>query len=103
VDWQRRERLLITGAPVAVLAAFSFLPVVVYLVIFPAIAHGRVIGTALLPVIIVAELFGVSRLAGCFLPRHFDLITFFALVTLIILVVIAVYTGLFFAALAGRM
>lgn len=102
MDWKRRERLLITGAPAAVLGAFSFLPTVVYLVIFPEVAHGRAIGIALLPLIIVSGVFGVSRLARCFLPRHFDLITFFALVAMIIVVVIAVYTGLFLAAFAGN-
>lgn len=103
MDWKHRERLLVTGAPLAVVSAFAFLPVIVYLVSFPTIVHGRVIGLAALPFLIVAEVIGVSRLARCFLPRHFDLITFFALTTMIVIIVIAVYTGLFLAAFAGHM
>jgi len=103
MDWKRREHLLLTGAPLAVVPAFAFLPALGYLVISPRIAHGRIIAVFLFPILIAMEVFGISRLARCFLPRHFDLITFFALTTMIVLVVIAVYTGLFLAAFAGHM
>src|SRR5436309_3417601 len=103
MDWKRRERLLLTGAPLAVVPAFAFLPALVYLVISPRIAHGHSIAIALFPSLILAEVIGISRLARCLLPRYFDLITFFALVAMIILIVIATYTGLFLAAFAGHM
>ncbi|HZQ69106.1 MAG TPA: hypothetical protein VFA68_11360 [Terriglobales bacterium] len=103
MDWKRRERLLLTGAPLAIVPAFAFLPALVYMVITPRVAHGRMIAILLFPILIAAEVIGISRLARCFLPRHFDLITFFALTTMLILVVIAIYTGLFLAAFAGRM
>jgi hypothetical protein len=103
MDWKRRERLLLIGAPLAVIPALAFLPALVYLVISPRISHGRLIAIVLVPVLLVAEGIGVSRLARCFLPRHFDLITFFATVNMILLVVIAIYTGLFLAAFVGRM
>ena len=103
MDWQRRERLLVTGAPLAVVPAFAFLPAIVYLVISPQIHHGRALAIVVFPLLVVAEALGISRLARCFLPQHFDLITFFACVTMIVLIVIAVYTGLFLAAFAGRM
>jgi len=94
---------LLTGAPLAVASSFAFLPALVYLVISPRITHGRTIAVFLFPILIGMEVFGISRLARCFLPRHFDLITFFALTTMIVIVVIAVYTGLFLAAFAGHM
>jgi hypothetical protein len=103
MDWKTRERLLLTGAPLAVIPAFAFLPALVYLVISPSFAHARIVAAILLPLLFVAAALGISRVARCFLPRHFDLITFFALTTMIVIVVIAVYTGLFLAAFAGHM
>lgn len=103
MDWKSRERLLLTGAPLAVIPAFAFLPALVYLVISPRFIHARIVAAVLLPLLIAVAALGISRVARCFLPRHFDLITFFALSTMIIIVVIAVYTGLFLAAFAGHM
>jgi hypothetical protein len=103
MDWKRRERLLLTGAPLAVIPAFAFLPALVYLVISPSFVRARIVAAMLLPLLIIAAALGISRVARCFLPRHFDLITFFALTTMIVIVVIAVYTGLFLAVFAGHM
>jgi hypothetical protein len=103
VDWEERQRLLFVGAPFALIPALAFLPLFAHLVIVPGISHERLVSICLFPAMAAAEVFGVSRVIRSFVRQPFDLISALACGTLCILIVIAIYTGLFFAAFAARM
>jgi hypothetical protein len=102
VSWQERERWLYWGAPLALAPALAFLPGLVYLVIEPQVHYGPLIAAALLPVCGVAEFVGVRWLVMGALARPFNLLSMLSSGALMVLLVIAAYTGLFFAAFAGR-
>jgi len=101
MQWKDRQRLLFTGAPLAIVPALLFLPALAYLVITPAVRHSFVLAAMFFPVAAVAEAAGLYRVVCCCVSRPFDLLTMFAAGTLIVLLVIAAYTGFFLAAIAG--
>jgi hypothetical protein len=102
MEWQERERLLFVGAPFALIPALAFLPLFEYLVIQPGPTHSKLIGWFLFPVLGVLEVFGVQRVVKSSVRQPFDLITALACGTMCILIVIAIYTGVFFAVFAAR-
>ena len=91
------------GAPLAILPALAFLPALVYLVFEPRLRHGGRVALALLPFFLASEMIGVKWLVRCCLERPFNLLTMIAGGALLILIIIASYTGLFLAAFAFGM
>jgi hypothetical protein len=102
MDWQERERLLFTGFPLALIPALALLPLFEHLVMEPSLAHSKIISWAIFPLMAIAEILGVSRVVRSFVRQPFDLITAVAWGTMCILIVIAIYTGIFFAVFAAR-
>ena len=100
---RKRQRLVFLGAPLAVVPALAFLPALAYLVITPSVPHSTLIASFLFPILAVAEIIGLFWLVLCCVTRPFDLLTAFAFSTLLVILVVAAYTGLFLAVLAGRM
>ena len=58
---KERERAFMIGAPLAIIPALTFLPAVTFLIVFPQIAHGRVIGMFILPICALVGSFGLCR------------------------------------------
>lgn len=82
--------------------ALVFLPALVYLVIEPRVKYGHTLGAALLPIGGVAEFVGVRWLVKGAVARPFNVLSMLSSGALMILLVIAAYTGLFLAVFAGR-
>ena len=101
-SWERRQRLLFTGAPLAIIPGLAFLPALVYLVISPRIDHAAAVAAFLFALLAAAEVLGLWRLARCIGRYRFDLISAMAGGTLMVLLVIAGYTGIFLAAIVGK-
>jgi hypothetical protein len=101
--WKERQRLVFVGAPLAIVPALAFLPAVAYLLITPSLPHSMLLASIVFPLFAVCEVLGLVRLVRCCVTRPFDLLTAFAFSALLVLLVIAAYTGLFLAAIAGRM
>lgn len=93
--------MLFIGAPLSLIPALVFLPALLYLVVTPKFPHAAAASLAIFPALLVSEILGLARLVHCLAPSRFDLITALAVGTLMVLLVIAVYTGLFLAALAA--
>jgi hypothetical protein len=93
--------MVFTGAPLAIIPALVFLPALAYLVITPSMRHATLVAAILFPLSAVLEGLGVYRLVRCCVSPQFDLLSIFAAGTLMVLLVIATYTGFFLAALAG--
>jgi len=92
--WRERENSLLIGSPLVLLGAIAILPTLAYLIVTPSFAHARAIGCTLIPVYAIAEIVGLGKLAFC-LRRQFDVISFFAVGTIIVFLVIALFTGVF--------
>ena len=98
-----RQHWVFIGASLAVIPALAFLPALAYLVITPSVGHANLIAALLFPALALIEAIGLFQLVRCCVTRPFDLLTAFAFSALLVVLVIAAYTGLFLAVLAGRM
>lgn len=101
MPWKQRQSLLFTGAPLAIIPALLFLPALAFLVITPSMRHATVVAAIVFPVSAAVEALGLYRLVRCCVSSRFDLLTMFAAGAMLVLIVIAAYTGFFLAALAG--
>lgn len=101
MSWTRRQYMVFTGAPLAIIPALLFLPALAYLVITPSMRHATVVAIILFPLSAILETLGVYRLVRCCVSPRLDLLSVFAAGTLLVLLVIATYTGFFLAAIAG--
>jgi hypothetical protein len=63
--------------------------------------HATVVAAIVFPVAAGVEALGLYRLVRCCVSSTFDLLTMFAAGAMLVLLVIAAYTGFFLAALAG--
>jgi hypothetical protein len=94
--WRDRELALILGAPMVLFPALSIAPVTVSFMLEPFIAHGRLLGLAIIPLLGASLTYGLSQLASCF-RSDMDVITFFAGGTVVVLVVICMCSGIILA------
>ena len=97
MGFKERERAFLIGAPLAILPALAFLPAVTFLIVFPRVEHGRVIGMFVLPVCALAGSFGLWKLALGAVQKPWGIINVLSFGALMVLLVIAAYTGLFLA------
>jgi hypothetical protein len=108
MDWERRDKLFLAGAPLAVIPALAFLPLFTFLVIHPSLtlavssARPTLWMAAFFPALVFAQMLGSVLVGFAGLRGSFSYVTFLAAATAIVLMVIAGYTGLFFAIFAGR-
>jgi hypothetical protein len=103
MNWRQRERLFYWGAPLAILPALAFLPAFVVLVVSPRVPHARLWSVILFPCLAIAEFFGMYKLARGCVERPFNLLTMLSLGAVLVVLVIATYTGVFLVALVERM
>lgn len=96
-QWKERERAFLIGAPLAIVPALGFLPAVTFLIVFPQVAHGRAIGIVVLPVCALVSCFGLWKLALGAVQKPWGIFNVLSFGALLVLLVIAGYTGLFLA------
>jgi len=94
--WRQREDALLIGAPLLVIPSLAYVPITISLLGFPAFSHARLIGLLLLPPFFLCQFLGLSRLALT-LRREFDVLTLFAMGTVILFWVTAVCSGVLLA------
>jgi hypothetical protein len=97
VHWKERERAFLIGAPLAILPALCVLPATVFLVMVPRFAHARWIAALVLPACAVVGGFGLWKLALGAVQKPWGIYNVFSFGALLVLLVIAAYTGLFLA------
>ncbi len=103
MDWERRDKVFLTGAPLAMVPAAAFLPLFAYLVITPSFAHAALWPAAIFSTLVFAQMLG-SVLVGFAGSRgRFSYVTLLAVATVGLLMGIAAYTGFFCAAFAFKM
>jgi hypothetical protein len=94
---KERERAFLIGAPLAIIPALAFLPAITFLIVFPRIAHGRMIGIFVLPIFALVSCFGLWKLALGAVQKPWGIFNVLSFGALLVLLVIAGYTGLFLA------
>jgi hypothetical protein len=94
---KERERAFMIGAPLAIVPALVFLPAVTFLIVFPQVAHGRTIGLCVVPACALASCFGLWKLATGAVQKPWGIFNILSFGALLVLLVIAGYTGLFLA------
>lgn len=97
MTWKERERAFYIGAPLAIIPALGFLPAVMFLVVVPKVAHGQAFAAVLLPLLVVAGSFGLWKLAIGAVQQPFGILNALSVGALLVLLIIAGYTGLFLA------
>jgi hypothetical protein len=115
--WDRRDRIFLVGAPLALVPAAAFLPLFAYLVLVPsridpgpisALACGKLAQALLLQGLNFTALVFL-QIVGCVLVGFASswgglrFVTLLAVPVFLLLLMIAAYTGIFFAAFAARM
>jgi hypothetical protein len=94
---KERERAFLIGAPLAIVPALIFLPAVTFLIAFPQVAHGRAMGFVVVPACALASSFGLWKLALGAVEKPWGIFNVLSFGALMVLLVIAGYTGLFLA------
>lgn len=102
MNWRERERAFYVGAPLAIVPALCFLPAVMFLVVAPAVPHARVIAAVALPALALAGAIGLWKLAIGAVQRPFGILNALSAGALLVLLIIAAYTGMFLAMAALR-
>jgi len=100
MTWKERERAFLVGAPLAIVPALAVLPTIMLLIVRPIVAHGVALAIVLLPLCAIAGSFGLWKLAAGAVQRPFSILSALSFGALLVLLVIAAYTGLFLALLA---
>jgi hypothetical protein len=108
MNWDRRNQIFLLGAPLAVIPAVAFLPAFVFVFLRYPIARTQfdswLIFSWLIfafPVLVFSQLFGSVLVGFSGFPARLGYVTFLAAATIVFLMVVAAYTGLFFAIFAG--
>ncbi len=94
---KERERAFMIGAPLAIVPALGSLPAVTFLIFFPQVTHGRAIGLLVLPACALASSFGLWKLAMGAVEKPWGIFNVLSFGALMVVLVIAGYTGLFLA------
>ena len=94
---KQREREFLIAAPLTVIPALVFLPAVTFLIVFPRVAHGRIIGAFVLPLCALLGSFGLWKLALGAVQKPWGLFNVLSFGMLLVVLVIAGYTGVFLA------
>jgi hypothetical protein len=102
MTWREREREFFIGAPLAIIPALGFLPAVIFLIIAPIVAHGTVLAAFILPGLALIGCFGLWKLAVSAVEKPFNVLNVFSFAALLILLIIASYTGLFLALISVK-
>jgi len=94
---KERERQFLIGAPLAVVPALAFLPAVMFLIVFPQVTYGRAMGLVVVPTCALTSCFGLWKLAMGAVQKPWGIFNVLSFGALLVLLVIAGYTGVFLA------
>lgn len=94
---KERERAFLIGAPLAIIPALAFLPAVMFLIVFPRVSHGRLIGFVVILACALLGSVGLWKLALGAVQKPWGIFNVLNVGALLVLLVIAGYTGLFLA------
>jgi hypothetical protein len=103
MNWDRRHQVFVLGAPLAVIPAVAFLPTFVFVFLrYPiAGAHFHSWAAFVFPVLVFWQMLGSVLVGFAGFSTRAGYVSLLAMATAVFLLVVAAYTGLFFAIFAG--
>lgn len=104
MNWERRNRVFLVGGPLALIPAVAFLPlfVFVFLRFFPrATPYSAGWPAIAFPVLVFAQTLGTVLVGFAGFGGRLGYVTFLAAAVLVLLMIVAGYTGLFFGIVIG--
>ena len=103
MTFRERERAFFVGAPLAIIPALGFLPAVMFLLVVPVVPHGTLLAELVFPPMALIGTFGLWRLAISAVERPFNILNVLSFGALLVLLIIASYTGLFLALITVKL
>lgn len=103
MTFHERERAFFVGAPLAIVPALCLLPATMFLLVAPVVAHGPQLAIAILPALALAGSIGLWKLAISAVQRPFGILNALSVGALLVVLIIATYTGLFLAFIAIKL
>jgi len=85
------------------LRPWRFLPAVGFLAVIPKVDHAGIIAWLVLPTLVVGGTFGLWKLALGAVQKPFSILNALSVGCLLVILVIAGYTGLFLALLTSKL
>lgn len=103
MNWDRRNQVFLLGAPLAVIPAVAFLPAFVFVFLrYPILrTHFHLWEVLAFAVLVFAQILGSVLVGFAGFSARVGYISVLAMATTVFLMVVAAYTGLFFAVFAG--
>jgi len=110
MNWDRRDRVFLMGAPIAAIPAVAFLPLFVYVFLqLPSISSSSqsspshpLVSVLAFSILVFAEILGLILVGFAGFQAKFGYVTFLATALSVLVGVVSAYTGLFFAIFADR-
>jgi hypothetical protein len=103
MDWERRDKVFLAGAPLAMVPAAAFLPLFAYLVIAPQLVGASPWSAAMIATLVFVQMLGSVLVGFAAYRGGFSYVTLLAVATVGLLLAVAAYTGFFCAAFAFKM
>lgn len=103
MTFHERERAFFVGAPLAIVPALGFLPAIMFLLVAPAVSHGQRLAIVVLPLLALTGSVGLWKLAIGAVERPFGILNALSVGALLVVLIIATYTGLFLAFIAVKL
>jgi hypothetical protein len=103
MTFHERERAFFVGAPLAIVPALGLLPAIAFLLVAPVVAHGQRLAIVVLPLLALAGSIGLWKLAIGAVERPFGILNALSVGALLVVLIIATYTGLFLAFFAVKL
>src|SRR5882724_9846172 len=105
MNWDRRDRVFLLGAPIAAIPAVAFLPLFVYVFLRLSSTNSSAHplgGVLAFSILVFAEMLGLILVGFAGFQAKFGYVTFLATALSVLVGVVSAYTGLFFAIFADR-
>jgi hypothetical protein len=87
----------------AIVPALGFLPAIMFLLVAPAVAHGQGLAIVVLPLLALTGSIGLWKLSIGAVQRPFGILNALSVGALLVVLIVATYTGLFLAFIAVKL
>ena len=105
MNWDRRDRVFLLGAPLAAIPAVAFLPLFVYVFLRLSSTNSPphpLGGVLTFSILVFAETLGMILVGFAGFRAKFGYVTFLATALTVFVGIVSAYTGLFFAIFADH-
>ena len=99
--WERRNRIFLLGAPLALVPAVAFLPLFAFLLLSPSSGRIPLESAWIFPGLVFLEISGIVLIGFASSRGGLRYVTLLAVAASLLLMMVAAYTGIFFGVFAA--